>query len=366
LGSLNQLRRDFLSKAEATLLNAYTPDEEKVTAAKEKLAKIDLTAAVESEESGMAQMVPSLAIYADSLETIRGALEGGCGRFYFEPRLKGSGKKENAEELISLLKEAKKLCSSARLIWKWPRITKDRYLKFATPLLARLDSEGIAPDGVMIEGMGAADAAFAIMPKMPLSGSASLNVWNHLTVMELSLSPPFERLTLSPELSSDQLAKLVAKSHLIGDAPEFELMVQGNLEVMVAEDCLPCAGIKDAIRSTNFWGLQDFKRLFPFWLDNDSRTHVQNAAETCLLDFMPRIFEIGLDGIAIDARNRTGKYAREMSLIYREAIDLTEKGGAALERDLESLKEEARAISSGGITTGHFIKGLRDELPNLG
>ena len=50
---------------------------------------------------------------------------------------------------------------------------------------------------------------------------------------------------------------------------QFELMVQGNLEVMISEDCLPCAGFKDAIRSTNFWGLQDFKRMFPFWLDND-------------------------------------------------------------------------------------------------
>jgi putative protease len=366
LGSLNQLRRDILLKAEATLLNAYRPNEEKVIAAKEEMAKIDLTAAVRPEESDMAQTVPSLAIYADNLETIRGALDGGCGRFYFEPLLKGSSQKEIAKELISLLKEAKNLCSSVQLIWKWPRITKDRYLKFAIPLLARLDSDGIAPDGVMVEGIGAAEAVFAVMPKMPLSGSASLNIWNHLTVVELGLSPPFQRLTLSPELSSDQLARLVAKSHLLGDAPEFELMVQGNLEVMVAEDCLPCAGFKDAIRSTNFWGLQDFKRMFPFWLDNDSRTHVQNAAETCLVDYMPQLFEIGLDGIAIDARGRTEKYAREMAGIYLEAINLSEKGGPDLKANLKSLKEKARAISLGGITAGHFVKGLKDELPNLG
>ena len=143
-------------------------------------------------------------------------------------------------------------------------------------------------------------------------------------------------------------------------------MVQGNLEVMVAEDCLPCAAFKDARSSTAFWGLQDFKRTFPLWLDDDSRTHVLNAAETCLVDFMPRLFEIGLDGIAIDARGRTGKYAREMAEIYQKAISLTEKGGPDLKTDLGSLKEKARAISLGGITTGHFIKGLRDELPNLG
>jgi hypothetical protein len=33
--------------------------------------------------------------------------------------------------------------------------------------------------------------------------------------------------------------------------------------------------------------------------------------------------------------------------------------------DLVKLKDEARAISLGGITTGHFVKGLRDELPDM-
>jgi putative protease len=143
---------------------------------------------------------------------------------------------------------------------------------------------------------------------------------------------------------------------------------------MVTEDCLPCAAQKDARSIKAFWGLQDFKRTFPLWLDDDSRTHVLNAAETCLVDFMPRLFEIGLDGVAIDARGRTGKYARDMAEIYREAISLTEKRGHDLEPNIEtnieidlgSLKEKARRISLGGITTGHFIKGLRDELPNLG
>jgi putative protease len=80
---------------------------------------------------------------------------------------------------------------------------------------------------------------------------------------------------------------------------------------------------------------------------------------------MPMLFDIGLDGIAIDARGRTGKYAKEMSEIYQNAISLTKKRGLNLKTDLGALKEKAKAISLGGITTGHFIRGLRDELPNL-
>lgn len=365
LGSLNQLRRDILAKAETAILDSQRPDAEKVTAASE-MAEINLTEIdpleVIRQKASKPLKAPSLAVYADSLETVRGAVEGGCKRIYFEPRIKGPDQKDVAKELLNMLSEAKELCGSANLTWKWPRITKDRYLKFVVPLLARLDSDNALLDGIMVEGIGAAEAVGA-KPNVPLSGSASLNVWNHLTVGQLSQR--FSRLTLSPELSSDQLVELVARSRLV-TAPELELMVQGNLEVMVAEDCLPCAAQKDVRCSAASWGLQDFKRTFPLWLDNDSRTHILNAAETCLVNFMPRLFEIGLDGIAIDARGRTGKYAREMMEIYQKAIWLTEKGGSDLETGLGSLKEKARAISLGGITTGHFTKGLRDELPNLG
>ena len=51
---------------------------------------------------------------------------------------------------------------------------------------------------------------------------------------------------------------------------------------------------------------------------------------------MPEIFEIGLDGVAVDARGRTEKYAREMTEIYLKAIDLTEKGGRSLSEDLKA------------------------------
>lgn len=359
LSSLNQLRRDIIAKAKTALLESQIPGADKVTVANERLAKIALTDPVAVEQrTNQVPKAPSLAVYVDSPKAVQGAVEGGCRRIYFEPHLQGAKLKDNGEDLLNLLGKAKKLCGSSQLIWKFPRIAKDKYLKLAVLLLSQTEL-----DGVMAEGIGAAEAVVAAAPKMPLSGAASLNVWNHLTVEQLS--PRFCRLTLSPELSSDQLAELVARSHFV-NASELELMVQGNLEVMVAEDCLPCAALKDARSSTAFWGLQDFKRMFPLWLDNDSRTHVLNAAETCLVDFMPRLFEIGLDGIAIDARGRTDKYAREMAEIYQKAINLTEKGGPDLKTDLGSLKEKARAISLGGITTGHFIKGLRDELPNLG
>ncbi|HNQ55188.1 MAG TPA: U32 family peptidase, partial [Methanothrix sp.] len=114
--------------------------------------------------------------------------------------------------------------------------------------------------------------------------------------------------------------------------------------------------------SGQFWGLQDMRRVFPLQLDDDSRTHIFNSVETCLLDQMPRIAAMGLDGVALDGRGRGEAYAREMTEIYRRAIELTERGGERLEQDLQELKEKVVPLALGGITYGHFVKGLRDEI----
>jgi putative protease len=346
LGALNHLRRDLLARAEEAVALAHLPDQKEVALAQERLSGLALEASAPREPR-----VPSLAVYADSTEAVRGAADGGCRRIYFEPDL--GDEKERGKRALDLLREAKALCPEAELIWKWPKITRDEFLRFAVPLLPAAKA-----DGIMVEGMGAAKAVLSAKPNARLYGASGLNVWNHLSVRQLELEG-FQRVTLSPELSAGQLALLISRSRLGRiQTPEMELTVQGSLEVMTTEDCIPCLGNGEA----EFWGLQDFRRVFPLRPDGEGRTHIFNSVETCLLDFMPGLFDMGLDGMAVDARGRTKKYAREMTEIYLQAIELTERGGVHLEKDLKALKEDARARSLGGITTGHFLKGLKEEL----
>ena len=361
LGALNQARRDLLEKVQEALLEKRRPTKEKVERARDILKELNLSASASPASTGPTSTapttyvgrIPSLAVYADSLETVRGAVLGGCQRVYFEPVL-GWGEKDRAAKTNKLIEEAKVICGDAELIWKWPKITHTDFFKFANPLLAKANI-----DGIMVENVGAVQAVIEAGPKVHLYGASGLNVCNHLTVQ--ALAPPLEQLTLSPELSARQLANTVAAVRLLSDAPRLELMVQGSQEVMVAEDCMPLPA-KGEYDAKEFWGLQDMRRIFPLRLDDDHRTHIFNSAETCLLDQMPEIFAIDLDGVAVDARGRTREYAREMAEIYRKAIDLTERGGETLRQDLESLKESIRPLTLGGITHGHFQKGLKDEI----
>ena len=143
--------------------------------------------------------------------------------------------------------------------------------------------------------------------------------------------------------------------------------MQGSAETMISEDCLaqPLCGCNvDGHRDTTsygFFGLRDDTgRIFPARIDGSCRTHIVNAAETCLLDHLPYLRHSGLDSVAIDARGRTAAYASEMVQIYRDAISQAPRDRGDTGGCLISLKKRIKAIAMGGITAGHFVRGPRN------
>jgi putative protease len=70
--------------------------------------------------------------------------------------------------------------------------------------------------------------------------------------------------------------------------------------------------------------------------------------------------QIGINEVVIDARGRTGTYAGEMIRLYREAILLAKNGVRTDDHQYEPLKDAVKRFVIGGITTGHFIRGLKE------
>jgi len=356
LGALNQLRRDLLVKVEQAILEERRPGWEDVQRAHMAVEGL-LGGDGHVQGSPAMSMHPvagdlSFAVYADSLEAVRGAVSAGCRRIYFEPQLWQRGEKGwpgCARRAADLVAEAREICGGSELFWKWPKIARDGFFPAALAILDEMKIEG-----VMVENVGCIEALRGAGRSLRLLGGSGLNIFNHLAVR--ALSPPLERLTLSPELSASQMEGLAAAG-----GAALELVVQGSLEVMVAGECVPCIA-KGGYDPRLFWGLQDMRRVFPLRVDEEKRTHIYNSAETCLIDMMPKIEALGLQGVAVDARGRTEQYARSMAEAYGRAIRLTALGGPDLGGELERLKEEIRPLALGGITYGHFVRGLKDEL----
>jgi putative protease len=100
--------------------------------------------------------------------------------------------------------------------------------------------------------------------------------------------------------------------------------------------------------------------IFKVRIDGECRTHIYNAAELCLIDHLHSLVESGINEVVIDARGRTGTCTRDMTGMYREAITLVMGGIRSDDHRFIHLKDEVKRRSLGGITAGHFIRGLKE------
>jgi putative protease len=370
---LNRFRREFLERIGNAYLGTSRGSADHTVAAQSRLGDRLRELPGRSQRRGSASGPPGLALYVDTPEAAAAAMEGGCCCVYFEPQLRsqaeclspdpaaGHVRAEIRERILRSLTNAADAMqgSGVPLVWKWPRITRRSFLDAAAPLLP-----GIAPHlaGLMVEGTGAAEAAMAACPGLPLRGGAGLNVGNLLSVQ--ALSPPFQSLALSPELPLRDLGLLAAAAGSGAGGPVLEYPVQGNQEVMVSQDCMlrSLPGIPPEQRAraaeSPFLGLQDERRrVFPLSVDAECRTVIRNSVETCMVDHLPSLLETHIPLLAIDARDRTPVYTGRITEIYRQGIGAAAHDGQEARRILEDLKEEIRKIARGGITTAHLLKG---------
>jgi len=379
ISKLNQFRREFLEKANNKLLETFKPSEFKVQEAESVFEKIKKPSIeIKNKEKTFSPHKIALAVYADSLDTVKGGLDGGAQRVYYEPNpiknCKNNCNKcyqthedsiktiknypNKIDNISSLLITAENLCNenNAEFIWKWPQITHQYQLNNYFKIL-----ESQLTHRIMVDGLGAAVGIKEFDQNIILSGSAGLNIWNNNSV--LTLTKFFDTLTPSAELSKEELNSVIANSRLHGVETSFEIVVQGNVDAMISKDCLLSTLPESCDKNipNQFWGIQDEKRqIFPIKIDSEKNTHVLNSVELCLIDYLPTISKIGIDSIVLDVRNKTYDYANEMTSIYSKGLEYIGKE-INTTRNINRLKSKIKTISTGGITTGNFLKGIKEK-----
>jgi len=366
LASLNRARREFLVLAEETLAAAHRPSLSDVNQAHRRWE--DLKPGMQLRTPGPLSPSSSLYlwVYADSPEGVVGAIEGGCDAICFEPVLSSPSPHccthPHPQSIETQIGAAFGICQEAgvRFVCKSPKILKDTSLNAFLSVVPRLVKKGIHE--YMAENYGMVYALMHTDPKISLFGAAGLNIFNHLSAQALS---PVGLLTLSPELSRDEIRVLIGGSRSGGLATRFALIVQGNSEAMISEDCIlqpwmQCSG-KEYPKTAAFSGIMDATgHLFPVRIDGECRSHIYNAAEICLIDHLPSLMEIGVSDVVIDARGRTRAYAADMTRLYRQVIALAKDDIRHDDSRFDTLKDAVRSRSLGGITSGHFIRGLKE------
>lgn len=305
IGVITDLRRRFLDECAAAL--------------SEKRSR--MTRPFPEKETGTVEKTePVIQVYTDSIPCAKAAHSAGAGQVIYE----------GFEEIYNL-----------PTIYKLPRIIAEH------DLMKKLEKLPASAAGVMTDSIGVAE----MLTGVQRYGASGLNITNARTANLFGKS--CRQVCLSPELSGKQILDLM--KHLAGYAhpPRVEVIVQGNLEVMITENCIPATA--QGCRACNqSWALKDkTNRIFRVRTDNDCRTHILNAAEICLIEYVRELSAAGVAVISIDARGRSPEYIRRMVSIYSRALD----GG-----NVKELKEEIREIASGGVTAAHYLRGVSADI----
>lgn len=349
---LNGFRRTVLAAAAEALVGAGRPGDGAVAAARVRLAAFGASA---RSPPPAPRASPRIRCLVDTPEAAGVAARAGADEVCLEPRTSLGAPcaclPGEPETVLAALGDAVAACGAVPVLWAWPRVTRQRFIDAALPLLA---SAPVA--GVLVDGMGAALAVAAAAPDLPVHGAPGLNIWNSRAIGRFA--DGFVSFTLSPELARGELADAVAASRAAGVAVPLGVMVQGNLELMVTDDCLPSLDTCPAGPGARFALEDDRHRRFPVLPDGECRGRVLNAVETCLVDHLPALTRAGVDLLVVDARGRTPAWAAAAVRAYRVGLAALAAGRGPR---LATLKEELRAIAAGGITAGPFVRGRHEE-----
>jgi putative protease len=371
LAVINALRRDLFRYAGELLAGSFLPSRESVDRAQAALAGAFTEPPVPDVPDTGNPAPLRLAVYTDTLEGVREAARAGADTVCYEPDIPaethrcGNGPDEPFPASVATALEIART-AGVRLVWKLSRIAHDTDLADLLPALPGLHTQGLTD--CMAGNPGTAAALLRTLPTVSLSGSPGLNIFNHAAVEDAG--PAFTLLTLSPELSRDEIRELIRAASKGGYRPAFALIVQGTSIAMITEDCISRLVLscreqpgKDRDATRRFTGIRDETgHIFPVRQDGRCRTRIGNASELCLIDYLPELKAAGIGEVAVDARGRPPAYVQEMTRIYRSAVDVTNTSGPAgtPSKELAALKEQVKRLALGGITTGHFIRGLAE------
>ncbi|HWG89767.1 MAG TPA: DUF3656 domain-containing protein [Candidatus Thermoplasmatota archaeon] len=293
---------------------------------------------------------PSLAVNCWTLENLHAALRGGAKTVYFSG-LKVGGLQPKYD--VEAVAEALRLCEEhgADLWLASGMIQKDYEVDQFRATLERFPTLN-----VLAGNHGAFQVARQLGRRVV--GDWMLNVYNSVTVDYLRAHGA-ERLTLSPELTLDQMADIAKHT------PErVEAIVHGRLTLMTSEYC--SIGHAEACQlDGGTWApchdkkyrLQDrLGKHFPLETDGACRMYILNSVELNMINKLPQLAAAGLDVLRIETIGSRPDAVEAQTRVYLEALEAYNKDPTDYIYKM-SWWDQLKEACPDGFTSGHFFRG---------
>lgn len=215
------------------------------------------------------------------------------------------------------------------------------------------------PDAILFSDFGVYNVIRKYMPNIPIHVSTQTNILNYEAVrfwQDLGA----ERVVLSRDLSLKQIEEIKNKVPNM----ELEVFVHGAQCVSFSGRCLISDYMTKGERKANHGNCSQSCRwsyklveesregeLFDIQ-ENERGTHILSPKDLALINYLPKLIDIGVDSFKIEGRTKSLYYVSAVAKAYRKAIDEYLETGKVNE---EANYEEIRKIGNRGYTTGFYL-----------
>ncbi|MDQ0202689.1 DUF3656 domain-containing U32 family peptidase [Pectinatus haikarae] len=340
---LNDIRRQAVNILEQKRLQRFIPQETAISDTwKQSLLP------VRNREKHAVKLV----VAVDNIKKLNAALKGGCDGVLF-----GGDSYSHQSITEEEYTNAVLLCKNADtpIYLSMPRILRQEQSGVAEMFFRNLSAEKFS--GIYVHSIGQIEhiqnlcAQYDI--KLPIWTDYSMNIFNNAAIKFLQ-EQNISGCMLSPELNMQQIKAVLKCSSL-----PLEVFVQGNIELMVSEYCLPGSflgsldtGKCSAPCASGKFYIKDRKNEhFPVVTDQFCHMHVLNGRELVMLSHVPDLCELGLERLRIDGRYMNSTKLHETVKLYREVISKG-KYHKIFQNDL------VENIEGTNFTRGHFFRGI--------
>lgn len=342
LSELNNIRKNFVQKLEDKYLEEFKNI--KLPEYEEFISKLPLL--VERDKKKMKK----LSVAVSSMEALESALEGGADVIYLYLETLRKFKRINMKDISEALEICKDKCELSFIL---PGIIKEGQKEYYDQLIEEITQLG----GVSFSAANLSALNMLEESSTDLNGEFTLNVFNSYALSFLE-KEGLKRVTLSPELSLDQL------NEIYNSETEKEVIIQGNFPLMTTEYCLleSSGYCMKKNKSPEFFCednlyIKDRKNFnMPLAFDYNCKMYVYNVKEISLYRDMEKIAKGKIDVFRIEGRMDSAANIYIKTKMYKEQVEkYNNRGNVKITK--ENI-EKIAALSPGGLTAGHLFRGV--------
>lgn len=215
----------------------------------------------------------------------------------------------------------------------------------------------IAADAILVADLGVFAIAREIVPNLKIHVSTQANNTNWAAVNAWRKMGA-ERVVLARELSLAEIAEIREKCDV-----QLEMFVHGAMCIAYSGRCLMSNYFsgRDANRGSCAqscrwrYHLVEEKRPGEYYpvLEDERGTYIFNSKDLCLLPYIDKVIESGVDSLKIEGRMKSVHYVASVVKAYRMAIDAyaEDPGRFALKGEwLEELEKVSHRAYTAGFT----------------